>query len=77
MSLYAAFSHQIESDAAQARRKRRQAARAAGGNTEMTFSIPAAPILIPKGPWTEIDGCVCAPKGFRAQGGCSQVQLAK
>ena len=32
------------------------------------FSIPAAPILIPEGPWKEIDGCVCAPKGFKAQG---------
>lgn len=33
------------------------------------FSIPAAPILIPEGPWKEIEGCVCAPKGFKAQGG--------
>ena len=33
------------------------------------FSIPAAPILVPEGPWKEIDGCVCAPKGFKAQGG--------
>ncbi|GAB4822124.1 hypothetical protein N2152v2_009170 [Parachlorella kessleri] len=32
------------------------------------FSIPPAPILIPSGPWKEIDGCVCAPKGFKAQG---------
>lgn len=32
------------------------------------FSIPAAPILIPEGPWKEIEGCVCAPKGFKAQG---------
>ena len=32
------------------------------------FDIPAAPILIPKGPWKEVDGCVCAPKGFKAQG---------
>ncbi len=59
----------------QARRHRRRAARAAGGNQEMTFSIPAAPILIPKGPWKEIDGCVCAPKGFRAQGRLSQARL--
>lgn len=35
---------------------------------EGEFSIPAAPVLIPKGPWKEIDGCVCAPKGFKAQG---------
>lgn len=59
----------------QARRHWRRAARAAGGNQEMTFSIPAAPILIPKGPWKEIDGCVCAPKGFQAQGGLSQTRL--
>ena len=37
---------------------------AAGGE----FGIPAAPILIPKGPWKEVDGCVNAPKGFKAQG---------
>lgn len=51
-----------------ARRDARHTLRALGGNTDMTFSIPAAPILIPNGPWKEIDGCVCAPKGFRAQG---------
>lgn len=32
------------------------------------FDIPAAPILIPEGPWKEIEGCLCAPKGFKAQG---------
>lgn len=32
------------------------------------FAIPAAPILIPSGPWTEIEGSICAPKGFKAQG---------
>ena len=32
------------------------------------FGIPAAPVLIPDGPWKEIPGCVCAPKGFKAQG---------
>ena len=32
------------------------------------FDIPAAPILIPPGPWKEIDGSVTAPKGFKAQG---------
>lgn len=53
----------------QAVRRRGHVARAGGGNEETTFSIPAAPILIPKGPWTEVNGCVCAPKGFRAQGG--------
>jgi hypothetical protein len=42
--------------------------RAGAGSDEASFSIPAAPILIPKGPWTEVDGCVCAPRGFRAQG---------
>ena len=38
------------------------------------FTIPAAPILIPEGPWKEIEGCVTAPKGFKAQGerlGCA------
>lgn len=33
-----------------------------------SFDIPAAPVLIPQGPWKEINGCVCAPKGFKAQG---------
>jgi len=33
-----------------------------------SFDIPAAPVLIPSGPWKEIEGCVCAPKGFQAQG---------
>ena len=32
------------------------------------FSVPAAPILIPEGPWKEVEGSVCAPKGFKAQG---------
>ncbi|KAK9811287.1 hypothetical protein WJX72_001202 [[Myrmecia] bisecta] len=35
---------------------------------QSAFDIPAAPILIPEGPWKEVEGCVCAPKGFRAQG---------
>ena len=35
---------------------------------ESAFDIPAAPILIPPGPWKEIDGSVTAPKGFKAQG---------
>ena len=39
---------------------------AASSNGE--FGIPAAPILIPEGPWKEIEGCVCAPRGFKAQG---------
>lgn len=39
------------------------------------FSIPAAPILIPEGPWQEVDGCVCAPKGFKAQGQSSRQAL--
>ncbi|KAG6491391.1 hypothetical protein ZIOFF_052733 [Zingiber officinale] len=30
--------------------------------------IPAAPILLPEGPWTEIPGGVTAPKGFKAAG---------
>lgn len=32
--------------------------------------LPAAPVLITPGPWREVDGSVCAPKGFRAQGRC-------
>ena len=37
------------------------------------FDIPAAPILLPKGPWKAIEGSVNAPKGFKAQGqfGCT------
>lgn len=38
------------------------------GTAASEFDIPAAPILLPEGPWKEIDGCVCAPKGFKAQG---------
>ena len=49
------------------RRLRLQAEAAA----DPAFNIPAAPILIPKGPWKEIDGCVTAPKGFKAQGAYS------
>lgn len=30
--------------------------------------IPAAPILLPDGPWKEIPGSVTAPKGFKAAG---------
>lgn len=33
-----------------------------------SFDIPAAPILIPAGPWQEIEGGILAPKGFKAQG---------
>ena len=54
----------------QARQRRRlPLISALGGSTEQTFAIPAAPILIPKGPWKEVDGCVNAPKGFKSQGG--------
>jgi hypothetical protein len=42
--------------------------RALPGNEEMTFSIPSAPILIPEGPWKEVEGCINAPKGFKSQG---------
>ena len=41
---------------------------ASSGTLPGSFDIPAAPILIPEGNWQRIDGCVCAPKGFRAQG---------
>jgi hypothetical protein len=33
-----------------------------------SFDIPAAPILIPPGPWQEVEGGVLAAKGFKAQG---------
>lgn len=32
------------------------------------FDIPAAPILIPSGPWTVVEGGVCAAKCFLANG---------
>lgn len=32
------------------------------------FDIPPAPILIPEGPWKEVEGSVNAAKGFKAQG---------
>ena len=32
------------------------------------FDIPAAPILIPEGPWVEVEGSVNAASGFKAQG---------
>ena len=32
------------------------------------FDIPAAPILIPEGPWEEVEGSVNAASGFKAQG---------
>lgn len=55
--------------AAAAARRARAAPRAqAAAVPPGVFDIPAAPILIPAGPWKEIDGCVCAPKGFTAQG---------
>lgn len=38
------------------------------GGSATSFDIPQAPVLISPGPWREIDGCVCAPKGFKAQG---------
>lgn len=46
------------------------------GTAKSEFDIPAAPILLPEGPWKEIEGCVCAPKGFKAQGGVG-VQLLR
>lgn len=33
-----------------------------------SFKIPAAPDLIPKGEWKQIEGGVCAAKGFKATG---------
>ncbi|KAK9790578.1 hypothetical protein WJX73_002871 [Symbiochloris irregularis] len=37
-------------------------------DNEAAFRLPAAPVLITPGPWKEVDGSVCAPKGFKAQG---------
>ena len=47
------------------------APRASLGAPSSAFDIPAAPILIPEGPWTEVEGSVNAPKGFKAQGALS------
>lgn len=33
-----------------------------------SFQIPAAPDLIPEGPWKKVPGGVCAAKGFKATG---------
>jgi glutamate N-acetyltransferase / amino-acid N-acetyltransferase len=33
-----------------------------------SFKIPAAPDLIPDGPWKKVEGGVCAAKGFKATG---------
>lgn len=33
-----------------------------------SFLIPAAPDLIPDGPWAKVEGGVCAAKGFKATG---------
>ncbi len=33
-----------------------------------SFVIPAAPDLIPDGPWEKVEGGVCAAKGFKATG---------
>ena len=48
--------------------RRHAAAAAAAAAPQHAFDIPAAPILIPDGPWREVDGSVCAAKGFKAQG---------
>ena len=38
------------------------------GGSATSFDIPQAPVLISPGPWKEVEGCICAPLGFRAQG---------
>ncbi len=48
--------------------QRRLLLRADAAAPQHAFDIPAAPILIPAGPWQEVDGSVCAAKGFKAQG---------
>lgn len=57
------------------KQKRRRCARQQNHQTvsaipvaQSEFDIPAAPILLPKGPWKAIEGSVNAPKGFKAQG---------
>ena len=32
------------------------------------YKISAAPDLIPDGPWSKVEGGVCAAKGFKATG---------
>ncbi|KAF6137852.1 hypothetical protein GIB67_040560 [Kingdonia uniflora] len=41
---------------------------ASSSSTTTTYSIDAAPILLPDGPWKEIQGGVTAAKGFKAAG---------
>lgn len=41
---------------------------AAVSYTAENFQIPAAPDLIPEGPWKKVEGGVCAAKGFKATG---------
>jgi hypothetical protein len=41
---------------------------AAVSSAAESYKIPAAPDLIPDGPWKKVDGGVCAAKGFKATG---------
>jgi glutamate N-acetyltransferase / amino-acid N-acetyltransferase len=38
------------------------------------FSMESAPLLIPEGPWTEVEGSVLAPAGFTANGMYSKMR---
>ena len=40
----------------------------ATGFEDASFELGAAPLLIPAGDWVEVDGSVCAPKGFKSSG---------
>jgi glutamate N-acetyltransferase/amino-acid N-acetyltransferase len=53
-----------------ARRAPLAAAAASAADLPGDFGLPSAPMcdLIPTGPWRAVEGGVCAPAGFRAQG---------
>ena len=46
----------------------RVSAAATEGNGPENFQIPAAPDLVPEGPWKAVEGCINAPKGFKSAG---------
>lgn len=46
---------------------------AAGFESEY-FSMESAPLLIPEGPWREVEGSVLAPAGFTANGMYSKMR---
>ena len=46
----------------------RVAAAAVEGIGPENFQIPAAPDLVPEGPWKAVEGSINAPKGFKSAG---------